>query len=40
MDINKNIFMQRDGALTSIWQYKMPDYVSQTHNFNKDFMMY
>jgi hypothetical protein len=25
----KNIFMQRDGALISLWQHKMPDYVTQ-----------
>lgn len=24
--------MQRDGALTSLWQYKMPDYISRTND--------
>ncbi|MEP6594690.1 MAG: FAD-binding oxidoreductase [Ginsengibacter sp.] len=28
--------MQRDGALTSLWQYKMPDYISQTQQVSKD----
>src|SRR5688572_27197676 len=28
--------MQRDGALTSLWQYNMPDYISQTHQISKD----
>ena len=25
-------FMQRDGALTSLWQYKMPEYISQKYS--------
>ena len=28
--------MQRDGALTSLWQYKMPDYISQTHTISEE----
>ena len=28
--------MQRDGALTSLWQYKMPEYISQTNLTSKD----
>jgi glycine/D-amino acid oxidase-like deaminating enzyme/nitrite reductase/ring-hydroxylating ferredoxin subunit len=28
--------MQRDGALTSLWQFKMPDYISQTQRISKD----
>ncbi len=27
----KNIFMLRDGALTSLWQHNMPEYVSKTN---------
>ncbi|HEY8690464.1 MAG TPA: FAD-binding oxidoreductase, partial [Chitinophagaceae bacterium] len=32
----KNIFMQRDGALTSLWQHKMPEYISQTHTITDE----
>jgi glycine/D-amino acid oxidase-like deaminating enzyme/nitrite reductase/ring-hydroxylating ferredoxin subunit len=28
--------MQRDGALTSLWQYKMPEYVSQKYSFTDE----
>lgn len=28
--------MKRDGALTSLWQYKMPDYISQTKTLPKN----
>ena len=28
--------MKRDGALTSLWQYKMPDYISQTHTISPE----
>ena len=28
--------MQRDGALTSLWQYKMPDYVARTHDIGDE----
>lgn len=28
--------MQRDGALTSLWQYKMPDYVSRAHDIGDE----
>src|SRR4026207_398024 len=28
--------MQRDGALTSLWQYKMPDYISQNNHARND----
>ncbi|MEO6454441.1 MAG: FAD-dependent oxidoreductase [Ginsengibacter sp.] len=28
--------MKRDGELTSLWQYKIPDYVSQTHDISSE----
>jgi len=34
--IDKIYFMQRDGALTSLWQHNMPDYISQTNQPSKD----
>ncbi len=27
--------MKRDGATISLWQNKMPDYISQTHTIKK-----
>ena len=28
--------MQRDGALTSIWQHNMPEYIPQTHTLTDE----